>query len=109
MKTPTEIAAEIADLPHIGAYTNSRSINGDGFRRAIGVAAIEADRAQRDLYELIAEALDDRAENLHDDEYPEHTERRKRAAQRLRDQSADDAWCDFIGPMLDDMEDRYGA
>ncbi|MDL5351149.1 hypothetical protein [Microbacterium sp. zg-YB36] len=54
MKTPQQIAAEVADLPRIGTYRNSQNINGDGFRRAIAVAAIEADRAQ--LREALASA-----------------------------------------------------
>lgn len=70
--------------------------------------AIEIDRAQRDMYELIAEALDDRVTGLHDAEYPEATERRKRAVAKIRNQDGDSLWCDHIGPMLDDIEEDLG-
>lgn len=59
MKTPEQIAAEVADRSHIGSYTNSRDIGRDGFRRAIAVTAIQADREQREQRDRISA---DRAE-----------------------------------------------
>ena len=56
--------------------------------------AIEADRAQRNLIECIAEALDDRGA--------------KDAAQLVRDTDPDDdLWNNYVGPMLDSIEDDY--
>lgn len=71
------------------------------------IAAIKADRKQRDLYELIAEALDERAQLDTGDDGARHP-----AAEVLRNTSAeiivDTTWDDFIGPMLDAMEKEYG-
>lgn len=56
--------------------------------------AIETDRAQRNLIEYIAKALEDRgAED---------------AAQLVRDTDPDDdLWNNYVGPMLDSIEDDY--
>lgn len=98
MKTPEQIADE-----HIETWILGKTW-GDP-RQAI-IAAIEADRAQRDIYELIAEALDERVANdLYDDE---QTERTKKAAARFRGENGgweDDLWNKYIGPMLDDIEE----
>ncbi len=74
-------------------------------------AAISIDRAQRDIYELIAEALDDRAENWEAEDDPASREiaaRQRRAAATLRNNNGDTAWDHFIGPMLDAIETEYG-
>lgn len=47
MKTPEEIATEVTTRRTIGTYRNGRSIGEGGFLRAVAVAAIEADRKQR--------------------------------------------------------------
>ena len=97
MKTAEEIAGEIVhqnggDGPH--AYRNI-------------IAAIEADRAQRGIYELLAEAMDERADNLEDADSEAFTRYRRAAAKHLRSDDCE-AWGDFIGPMLDEMEIVYG-
>lgn len=77
------------------------------------VEAIEADRKQRDIYELLAEALDDRAAGWDESGEPDVDSPAHRAAQELRGISnevrIDTAWDDHIGPMLDRMEQEYGA
>ena len=88
-KTPAEIAADvywtISDFP-----TEPKGSD----LRALMAAAIEADRAQRNLIECIAEALDDRGA--------------KDAAQFVRDTDPDDdLWNNYVGPMLDSIEDDY--
>lgn len=66
-------------------------------------SAIESDRAQRDIYELIAEALDERAENW-GEEMPAN------AAERIREGREDDyIWDDYIGPMLDRLTEELGV
>lgn len=57
-------------------------------------AAIEADRAQRGIIAQVAEVLDDRGATA--------------AAQLVRDTDPDDdLWNNYIGPMLDSIEDDY--
>ena len=91
MKTPAEIARDTY-------WTLSDSLlpdspTGDDYRRVMRLA-IEADRAQRNLIECIAEALDDRGA--------------KDAAQLVRDTDPDDdLWNNYVGPMLDSIEDDY--
>lgn len=77
-------------------------------REAMELAAELA--PQRDLYELIAEALEDRADGW-DSDHPddaEIAERQRRAAEALRNNEGDEAWDRYIGPMLDEMEEEYG-
>ncbi|MGK0740414.1 hypothetical protein ACSHWG_00795 [Leucobacter sp. Z1108] len=78
----------------------------DGLRELVA-EAIKLDRAQRDIYELLAEALDERAGLELDDDNARHP-----AAEALRATSAeivvDTIWDEFIGPMLDGMEETYG-
>lgn len=104
MKTPHEIARETVN--RIAAF-DARMLTGRD-AELIAEKAIEADRAQRDIYELIAEALDDRVANdLYDDE---QTERTKRAAARFRGEDGgweDDLWDKYIGPMLDQVAGDY--
>lgn len=58
------------------------------------VSAIEADRAQRTLVDVVAEVLDDRGSAA--------------AAQLVRDTDPDDdLWNNYLGPMLDSLEDDY--
>lgn len=123
IKTPEQIASEAAE-----GYLEDRDIRPEGGDTCLGAFAWELaesptpyetmleefarrviviDRAQRDIYELIAEVLDDRAEGFHDDEYPEATERRRRAAEALRHEEGDSTWCDHIGPMIDAIEKDY--
>lgn len=66
--------------------------------------AIEADRAQRDLYELIAEALEGRADWDEGD-----GENAQRAADLLRAGTEDCIWDRYVGPMLDDLMRHLGA
>ena len=93
MRTPEQIAAEILGntdtttmwSDHEGGWVTIESQM---------VAAIEADRAQRNIIECIAEALDDRGA--------------KDAAQLVRDTDPDDdLWNNYVGPMLDSIEDDY--
>lgn len=97
MKTIEQIAREtVKNKPLAG-------LNGPGYKRytAAVTEAIEADRKQRDIYELIAEALDERAENWDEPSYA-------LAAQNVRDGHEDDyIWDEIIGPMLDAFENRY--
>lgn len=74
-------------------------------RRAM-ILAVETDRAQRDLYELIAQALDERAER---DPLSEHIKgNARRAAREVRHDQHDDLWDRFIRPMLDQMQKELG-
>lgn len=92
MKAPEEIAHEAyGQKPDTGWAVGSSEIV------PMITAAIEADRARRDLYQLIIEALEERAE-LGDEDRP------RRAAQAIRDGAHDDVWDLFIGPMLDGIE-----
>ncbi|MCI2958237.1 hypothetical protein MN032_11060 [Agromyces atrinae] len=63
---------------------------------AIVAAAIKIDRAERDLIEVVAEVLDDRGATD--------------AAALVRDTDpADDLWNNYVGPMLDSLEEDYTA
>jgi preprotein translocase subunit SecA len=68
--------------------------------------AVQADRQERGIYELIAEALDERA-RIWNEEMPAN------AAEHLRRIGAeiaiDDAWDEYIGPMLDRMTEELGV
>ena len=102
-KTPAEIAREVTrnwfnapDTDEIDLIDRiaAEAEWGGGSLHDLMVAAIEADRAQRDLIECIAEALDDRGA--------------KDAAQLVRDTDPDDdLWNNYVGPMLDSIEDDY--
>lgn len=60
----------------------------------IAIRAIEADRTQRGLIELVAEALDERNAGT--------------AAQLVRDTDPDDdLWNNYLGPMLDSLQHDY--
>lgn len=84
MKTPEQIA-ETIPLPRVIL---------PGKLQELMVTAINADRAQRDLVALIAETLDDRGATD--------------AADLVRDTDPDDdLWNNYIGPMLDSIEDDY--
>lgn len=62
--------------------------------QAMMVAAIEADRAQRGIIAEVVEVLDDRGAHA--------------AAQLVRDTDPDDdLWNNYIGPMIDSIEDDY--
>lgn len=57
---------------------------------------VELDRRQRDLVEVISEALDDRGA--------------QQAARLVRDTDPqDDLWNNYLGPILDSLEDDYTA
>lgn len=59
---------------------------------------IDVDRYGRDLVEVIAEAIEQRP-----------GESAARAADLIRDTDPDDdLWNNYIGPMLDSLEDDYG-
>lgn len=91
MKTPEQIADEVFKA----GMLKESSI------KDLMVRSIEADRAQRDIYELIAEQLDERVETIDGLEWGQ---RAKRAAMAVRSGEHDDLWDRFIGPMLDRME-----
>lgn len=105
IKTAAEIAAEA-----MGAFTVT---GGDveecsvEFIREQIIAAVEEDRKQRDLYELIAEALDERAEL--DEDAGEGYSYRARAVAAIRAGEGDELWDRHIGPMLDDIEAEFYA
>lgn len=64
------------------------------FIKGVIAEAIEADRAQRGIVALIAEAIDDRGS--------------VEAAELVRDTDPDDdLWNNYIGPMLDSIEADY--
>ncbi|MGO2150846.1 MAG: hypothetical protein ACTH32_06550 [Microbacterium gubbeenense] len=103
MKTPEQLAGEQMEAFTIAPDSNydiggndARDVeecSADYIRDRI-VEAIEADRAQRDLVALIAETLDDRGATD--------------AADLVRDTDPDDdLWNNYIGPMLDSIEDDY--
>ena len=88
-KTPEQIAQDvywtISEFPS--------EPRGADLRR-IMVAAIKADRAQRGIIELGAEVLDDRDSSD--------------AAQLARDTDPDDdLWNNYVGPMIDSIEEDY--
>lgn len=102
-KTPEQLADEQMEAFTIAPDSNY-DIGGNDARdveecsadyiRAQIIEAIEADRAQRSLVTLVAEALDDRGATL--------------AADLVRDTDPDDdLWNCYIGPMLDSIEHDY--
>lgn len=95
MKTPEQIATELIDrivmrgtIEFMGTHEHDR----DDLWAAIATAAIEADRAQHNLLEAVANALRDRG-------LPEH------AAYVAEWGDPDEIWAEFIGPMLDQIAD----
>lgn len=88
MKTPEQIAAEIQpEFPGHG-INNHRNI------RSMIATGIKRDRAQRGIIAQVAEVLDDRGAHA--------------AAQLVRDTDPDDdLWNNYIGPMIDSIEDDY--
>lgn len=98
MKTPQEIAREnLATIKKSPLALFGTDV------AALIVEAIETDRAQRDLYELIAEALDERAEIMEDERFAKAA-----AAVRGEGDYQDVIWDMWIGPMLDQLERVYG-
>lgn len=88
MKTPEQIAEEV-DMP----LSFFKLPVGEQLE-AFAAAAIEADRAQRDIIAQVAEVLDDRGAHA--------------AAQLVRDTDPDDdLWNNYIGPMIDSIEGDY--
>lgn len=111
-KTAEEIVSQVFDEVRAGMsgwrdgiYTPSE----DQFAE-MAATAIERDRAQRDIYELIAEALDDRAEMGEERGGAGYGDplKQRRAAEAIRNNEGDTAWDRFIGPMLDEIEEEYG-
>ena len=98
-KTPEQIAQATLDNHAIKPHWNR---NGKQIAELIA-EAIEADRAQRDLCELIAEALDEREGLSGDGEAAKAA-----AAVRCEGGYEDVIWDCFIGPMLDQLERVYG-
>ena len=98
MKTPLETARYTFDKMH----SRAAEVCENEILYMIE-SAIESDRAQRDLYELIAEALDERHEML-------GGKQATKAASALRGEGGyiDTIWDCFIGPMLDQLERVYG-
>jgi len=99
MKTAEQIARDaFGGQPEPGEMIPAR----DAIRLAM--IAVEADREQRDLYELVAEALDERA-----DWDGTEGEQAKSAAAAIRAEFDDDIWDRFIGPMLDRIAREIGV
>lgn len=93
-KTPEQIAHETLDA---NLHMSNPDLRG-GYDEAdvlrLIIAAIEADRAQRDIPAQIAGILDGRGA--------------RSAAQLVRDTDPDDdLWNNYIGPMIDSIEDDY--
>lgn len=93
MKTPEQIAADLWLHVEAGNLLPYDDIDQDQFTPVV-IAAIEADRAQRGIIAQVAEVLDDRGAHA--------------AAQLVRDTDPDDdLWNNYIGPMIDSIEDDY--
>lgn len=94
MRTPYDLSEELQD-----------SANGMLTIHEPMMAAIGADHSQRDIYELIAESLDERAEMGGG---PYLSDPQAMAAQYaaaiIRAGEEEDIWDRFIGPMLDALE-----
>ncbi|NLA66436.1 MAG: hypothetical protein GX862_11110 [Leucobacter sp.] len=99
-KTPEQVARE---------ELGSDALAGIGYEQHLPymIRAIEADRAARDLYALIAEALDERAE-MADNETEKQRTLKAAAAVRGEGNYQDPIWNMFIGKMLDGIERVYG-
>lgn len=100
IKTPAEIAQSIADQHDFAAVGDLR--NPEQVHEMMA-DAIETDRKQRDVYELIAEALDDRSDWDNGE-----GERAQLAAALVRAGTEDSIWDRHFGPMLDDLMKRLG-
>jgi hypothetical protein len=93
IKNPEQVAKEILGDTDTTTMWSDRESGWVTIKSQIA-AAIEADRAQRNLIECIAEALDDRGA--------------EGAAQLVRDTDPDDdLWNNYVGPMLDEIEADY--
>lgn len=107
IKTPEQIATDAMDRhldpENSGLYGPDLETTTEVVQTLI-VSAIEADRAQRDLYELIAEQLDERASLEADD-----AEVASRAASEIRSDLHDDIWSSYVGPMLDELQEEFGT
>lgn len=96
MNTPEQIVDHVLDTTPEWALS---------YRSAM-IAAIEADRAKRDIYELIAEALDERGHMFGGE--GELSKLATRAAEVIRSDEDDTIWTLYIGPMLDALEQNLG-
>lgn len=89
MKTPEQIASQVVNdntAPEEWSPVLMSEVAG------LVAAGIEADRAQRNIIAQVAEVLDDRGAHA--------------AAQLVRDTDPDDdLWNNYIGPMIDSIED----
>lgn len=93
-KTPEQIADDV--LAEDARSNWGMAIPNRVKVRNLLVAAIEADRAQRTLIDAVADALDGRGATA--------------AAQLVRDTDPeDDLWNNYLGPMLDALEEDYTA
>lgn len=98
--TPEEVTDAALDAYAENLYPEEerafrRNIDAGNWRSLI-IDAIEADRAQRGIVAQVAEALDGRGATA--------------AAQLVRDTDPDDdLWNNYIGPMIDSIEDDYAA
>lgn len=98
MNTPEQVAEQVARERGVPAWAmRGAKTSAD----SLMARAVEADREQRDIYALIAEALDERAELLAGKEH-------SLAADVVRSEHEQDIWDKFIGPMLDAMQKEYG-
>lgn len=90
MKTPEQIAADAFAAHDLESIRESSTE--EVFQMI--TEAIEADRAQRNIIAQVAEVLDDRGAHA--------------AAQLVRDTDPDDdLWNNYVGPMIDSVEDDY--
>jgi len=80
----------------------------DGIRAMI-IAAVEADRAQR-VREYRAEGWDNAiAYEIYGCLRDRETDESERAAEWVRENENDLLWDEYVGPMLDKLEDNEGA
>lgn len=105
MKTPDRIAERIR-FNNGHALNDSPRVHGAELQRLM-VAAIEADRAQREndgtVHAAVIDALTDRASQTED------TDERgaiNAGAQWIEDEP-DEFWEEFAGPMLDEIERKF--
>lgn len=92
IKTPEQIAGEIADATRFRPITNA-DVAG------VALRAIEADRAQRTIVSLVADVIDAR-----------HAQHKSPAADLVRNTDPDDdLWNNYIIPMVESIEQDYTA
>lgn len=99
MRTPEQIAIEI----HERFASTASSAAGERIT-LMKMAAIEADRRQRDIYEYIALDLNHRAENWGG----ERGKQAARVARRIRDEDLYEMLDEHIGRMLDAITEQFG-